>query len=202
LKKILYENSSVAFNDLERLDILNGQTMSEKWQRCLNLSVCKSYNFHFTLTKNDYSACFLTSSDASIHYQKVYSYLGQIEQAITVRNRLAHGQWKTQLNNRCTQLAGNDVHSFFLLNDNIQKLDLLYDTYKLIAEIISSYVVYKDKVLTDNFNKHIAQQIKKIEDNQMRIRKSKFNNYCKPFFKKECKERECKKIYMAQFRSE
>ncbi|MFR4413136.1 MAG: hypothetical protein ACLT5B_07270 [Clostridia bacterium] len=88
-----------------------------------------------------------------------YEYLGDIEQAVTIRNRLAHGQWKIQLNSNESNLASEEITSFFERYDNIQKLDLLYKVYKLIAEIISSYVVYKDKVLTNNFKQEIKDKI-------------------------------------------
>lgn len=192
LKKILYENSSVAFTDAERQIVLSGREMNKKWRNCLNLSVCKSYGFRFCMNQNDYSANFMNESDA-FYYQKVYGYLDDIEQAITIRNRLAHGQWSRPLNSNCSDLAGQKVYDFLEENDNIQKLDLLYNIYKIIAEVIGSYVVYKDKILTDNFRNDVEKKIQKIDNYRKRIKKCNFDNYCKPFYKQECLERECKK---------
>lgn len=197
LKKILYENSSAAFTEMERESILSARKMSEKWTMCLNMSVCKSYGFSFCLKKNDYSADFAVNSEELQNYQKVSAFLAKIEQAITVRNRLAHGQWSRPLNSRCTGLAEQGVYDFFSDNDNIQKLDLLHKIYKDIAEIISAYVVYKDKVLTQNFKKEIEKRIEKIVHCQRRIEKSDLDNYCKPFYRKECLDRDGKKIFMA-----
>lgn len=197
LKKILYENSSVAFAEAERENILSAKKMSEKWRRCLNISVCKSYGFVFQPNKNDYSADFRSNSDELQNYQKVYTYLSEIEQAITVRNRLAHGQWSRPLNSGCTGLAEQGVYDFLSQNDNIQKLNLLHKIYKNIAEIISAYVVYKEKVSTPNFKKEIEKRMQKIVNDQQRIEKSEFNSYCKSFYRKECWKRETKKIYMA-----
>jgi len=193
LKKILYENSSVAFTDTERKIVLSGKKMNEQWRNCLNMSVCKSYGFSYCDNQNNYSSYFINNPDAKQYYQKVYSYLDDIEQAIIVRNRLAHGQWKKPLNSRCSDLAGPEVNNFLAANDNIQKLDLLYSIYRIIAEIISSYVVYKDKILTDNFRKDIEKKIQKIANYRQRINKSNFDNYCKPFYTKECLERASKK---------
>lgn len=72
--------------------------MSEKWKKCLNISVCKSYGFTFEREINEYIDYFNDCSDEKYCYCKVYEYLGDIEQAVTIRNRLAHGQWKIQLN--------------------------------------------------------------------------------------------------------
>ena len=193
LKKILYEGSSVAFTDVEREIVLSDKKMNEKWRKCLNMSVCKSYGFVFDVEQRDYSSCFVNDSDAARYYQKVYSYLDDIEQAITVRNRLAHGQWKIPLNSSSSDLAGQEVNDFFAENDNIQKLDLLYNIYKIIAEIISSYVVYKDKILTNNFRNDIEKKIQKIVNYRQRIDRNKFDSYCKSFYRQECVERECKK---------
>lgn len=196
LKKILYEGSSVAFTEEERNIILSSKTMGEKWRRCLNISVCKSYGFTFEARQNNYIDYFVKESEEQIYYDKVQTYLKDIEQAITIRNRLAHGQWKIQLNGKEKELANKEVLQFFEIYDNIQKLDLLYNIYKIIAEIISTYVVYKDKVTTDNFKKGINKKICKIENYQKRIEKSDFTKYYSKFVKQEEKECECKKIYM------
>lgn len=192
LKKILYENSSVAFSDNERKDVLDADQMDVKWRRCLNLAVCKSYGFTFNKNQVDYTASFINNADALRYYQTVYSYLGDIKQAITVRNRLAHGQWKIQLNSKETNFAGTDVNDFLTQNCNIQKLDLLYNAYRIMAEVISSYVVYKDKILTRNFQNDLEKKIKIIDNYRKRIEKSNFEDYCNLFYKKECEERERK----------
>ncbi len=193
LKKILYEGSSVAFLDEERNIVLNGKSMSEKWIRCFNVSVCKSYGFTFEREVNDYRNHFNENSDEKYCYCKVCEYLDDIKQAITIRNRLAHGQWEIQLNSHENNLACDGIISFFEKYDNIQKLDLLYNIYRIIAEIISSYVVYKDKVSTNNFKSAIKQKICKIENYQQRIIKSDFDKYCNKFYKQEEFEREFKK---------
>ena len=186
LNKILYENSSVAFSDTERDRVMSPTKMSEKWRNCLNMAICKSYGFHFNANQKDYSSCFPTGSPHLEYYQKVYTYLKDIEHAITVRNRLAHGQWKKQLNSKGDSLSSSDINNFFKENDNIQKLDLLHSSYKIIAEIISSYVVYKDKVSTNNFKNALKGKVTRIEAYSQRIKKSVFNDYCQIFYKKEC----------------
>ncbi len=185
LYKILYENSSVAFSDTERSTVTSARTMSEKWRNCLNMSICKSYGFAFNPTQNDYSTCFTIGSVDLAYYQKVYAYLDDIEYAITIRNKLAHGQWLTPLNSNRTNFAEAAVQNFLNTNNNIQKLDLLYNVYKTIAEIISSYVVYKDKISTNNFKNDLEKKIKKIDNFRQRINKTSFEDYCKPFYVKE-----------------
>lgn len=197
LKKILYEGSSAAFTENERVKILKSKTMSQKWKKCLNISVCKSYGFIFEEEINNYLDYFNDLSDEKKCYYKVCEYLREIEQAVTIRNRLAHGQWEIQLNSAGKDSAGEEITAFFRKYDNIQKLDLLYNVYKIIAEIISSYVVYKDKVSSDNFKSEINKKINKIENLQKCISKRNFDKYCNNFFEKEKQGRECKKgIYI------
>lgn len=172
LYKILYENSSVAFTGDERDSVLSARSMSEKWKRCLNLSICKSYGFEFSINQRDYFHCFDAESEALDFYKQVYEYLNDIDDAIMIRNKLAHGQWKTILNRGRTNFAGLNIQSFFNTNNNIQKLDLLYNIYKLITDIISSYVVYKDKVSTDAFHKNLKQKIDKINSFKQRMEKA------------------------------
>ena len=194
LCKILYENSSVAFSDTERNTVTSASKMSDKWRNCLNMAICKSYGFTFVPTQNDYSTCFTIETEHLAYYQKVYAYLDDIEHAITIRNKLAHGQWKTPLNSNKTNFAGPDVQNFLNTNNNIQKLDLLYNVYKIIAEIISSYVVYKDKVSTDNFKNDLEKKIQKIDNFKRRINKTSFEDYCRPFYIKECRVRAANKM--------
>lgn len=192
LKKILYENSSAAFTEIERNIIFSRRQMSEKWRACLNMAVCKSYGFAFDVNRMDYFSDFSDLFDAD-YYRQVCLYLDDIKQAITVRNKLAHGQWKIPLNNSGTSLAGTVVNDFFCANGNIQKLDLLYNTYKIIAEVISAYVVYKDKITTDNFRIDLERKLQKIHNYKQRMEKANFDNYCNSFYRRECIEREGKK---------
>lgn len=199
IKKILYEGSSVAFTEAERNQILSARKMSCKWKKYFNMAVCKSYGFIFKSNKNNYTDCFGNRKEELYCYQKVLKYLDDIKQAITVRNRLAHGQWETQLNYEETRMAGPEVYDFLNQYDNVQKLDMLYSIYKIIAEIISSYVVYKDKNVTNNFNDTMIKKIKEIENFHQRIEKSNFEKYCKPFMIKEKSEyKNRKKVYIKE----
>ena len=70
---------------------------------------------------------------------------------------------------------------------------------QIIAEIISSYVVYKDKNVTNNFNDTMIKKIKEIENFHQRIEKSNFEKYCKPFMIKEKSEyKNRKKVYIKE----
>ncbi len=105
--------------------------------------------------------------------------LDDIQNAITIRNRLAHGQWSVQFNSRRTAIA---TYDFFSKYDNIQKLVLLKEKFSLIAEIISDYVVFKDKTSGQrDFNDFIYNKIKKVQNIEIRILKHNFEKYCKRF---------------------
>lgn len=185
LNKILYENSAVAFNDAEIERIRKLRKMSKKWQVCFDISICKYYGITNSPSTIDYSS-FITDDSKKNQYIYIKSLLDEVEMAITIRNRLAHGQWIVQLNSNSTNYASSDVTVFFQRYDNIQKLDILFSILKNIAEIISTFVVYKDKDTNyQKFNAGIDDKVRKIKNFKKQLETKSFEKYCKPFYNKE-----------------
>lgn len=187
LYKIVYEASSMAFSDSEITSIMSQDKMDTKWKMCYAYAICKNYGFSYTTGKN-YSAEFIQGSREQLNYNEVIKMLDDIQNAITIRNRLAHGQWSVQFNSRRTAIA---TYDFFSKYDNIQKLVLLKEKFSLIAEIISDYVVFKDKTSGQrDFNDFIYNKIKKVQNIEIRILKHNFEKYCKRFLDIEKRKRE------------
>lgn len=172
LMKILHENSSVAFSaeEIERIEKL--KTMDEKWKNSFLIAVCKSYGFHYV--KNaDYTCQFEDGSIEKDNYKKICDFFDDIEDAITIRNRLAHGQWDVQFNSKKTSVK---AYGFLGKYDNIQKLIILKQCYESIAEIISAYITYKDKK-NPRFNHLIEDKIKLISDKKVKIMNMDYSKY-------------------------
>ena len=184
LMKILYENSSAAFTDTEINHIRSLSSMTTKWKESFSMAVCKSYGFTY-VNAHDYTSNFTNGSTSQQNYIDILSLFVDIENAITIRNRLAHGQWDKQFNSSNTTLKN---YPFFNIYTNIQKLDLLRQYYNYIADIISSYVTYKDKANT-NFDSGIQNKIALIKEKKIRILNSDFDKYCQPFKLREAKIR-------------
>lgn len=172
LMKILYEGSSAAFTDAEINQIRNLKQMETKWKTCFQMAVCKSYGFVYA-GDMDYSTNFAAGSTEWENYQNVIHFFDDISDAITIRNRLAHGQWETQFNSANTAVVN---YPFLTDYDNIQKLDILKQCYNHIAEIISTYVTYKDKH-NAKFDQNIQKLISLILEKKTRIAKSDYQKY-------------------------
>ena len=176
LLKMLYENSSVAFTDQEiamiRSKLPHYNEMNQKWKESFSIAVCRSYGFAYA-PNTDYTSQFVNGSVEQRNYSVVCSFFADIADAITIRNRLGHGQWDIQFNGNNTNVAN---YSFFTEYDNIQKLSMLKQAYNEIAEIISSYVTYKDKH-TSNFDTLIEKRINNVFQIKTRIQNSDFEKY-------------------------
>ncbi len=183
LMKILYESSSAAFAENEIISVRNRSKMTKKWKECFSLAVCKSYGFTY-VSDSDYSSSFANGSISQQNYQNVFALFVDIDDAITIRNRLAHGQWDKQFNSNNNALKN---YPFLNIYDNIQKLDILRQYYNEIADIISSYVTYKDKANL-NFDSGITKKIVLIKEKKKRILNSNFDSYCQSFKRLEDKK--------------
>lgn len=177
--KIFYENSSCAFTDSEIDSIMYGnrqrkRTMEEIWKLSFSAAVQKSYGFSsHPGVDYDYSSEFTTGSLSLSNYQTIRSLFSDVADAITVRNRLAHGQWDIQFNSSNTAIAHYPLLTQY---NNIQKLGLLKDNFDQIGEIISMYVTYKDKQ-NPNFDNIVAKKIQIIFDKKKKAQNMSYAKY-------------------------
>ena len=172
LMKILHENSSAAFSDAEITSIRQLDTMDKKWKTSFSMAVCKSYGFTYIGNIN-YASYFTIGSLPQKNYSDILGLFDDIVDAIKIRNRLAHGQCKTQFNSKNTAIAN---YAFFSMYDNIQKLDILKQCFDHIGDIISAYVTYKDKN-NPRFDENIRRKIELIHDKKTRIKNSDYRKY-------------------------
>lgn len=175
LTKILYENSSCAFTDAEIELITNRHnSMEKRWKMSFSLAVQKSYGFPAHPDINhDYSLDFTPGSLGLSNYQTILTLFSDISDTITVRNRLAHGQWDIQLNSANTAIKH---YSLLTQYDNVQKLGHLKDYFDQIGEIISMYVTYKDK-RNPNFDNIVAKRIHLIMDKKSKAEHMVYSKY-------------------------
>lgn len=172
LMKILYENSSAAFSDVEIANIRQLDTMDKKWKTSFSIALCKSYGFTY-VGDIDYTSYFTAGSLPQKNYSVIRGLFGDISDAITIRNRLAHGQWEIQFNSSNRAVAN---YSFLSVYDNIQKLDILKQCFDHIGDIISAYVTCKDKN-NPNFDRNIQKKIQLILEKKKRIENSDYQKY-------------------------
>ena len=122
LMKILHENSTVAFSDAELQTIKGKDPIYEKWSECIKISFRKSTSIDWKDVNGNNLVELLDKNN----------YLKDFQDFITMRNRLAHGQWSTQLNYQGTKERTPDAFNKY---DDISKLVLLSKKLDIMVKI-------------------------------------------------------------------
>lgn len=166
LMKLLHESSTVAFSEAELQTIKGKSTTYKKWKECLEISFRKSTKINWTD---------VNGKNLSVLFQDKNNYLLEFEEFITMRNRLAHGHWSTQLN-----YEGTKEHIPDALNkyDDISKLVLLSKKLDIMVKIVETIVVYKEKD-NEKFKTKIFDLIEENRINDCRIKNSTLEKYVK-----------------------
>lgn len=166
LMKILHENSTVAFNATELRTIKRKEATYDKWCECLKISFRKSTSIDWTdVNGNNLLELFENNNN----------YLKEFQEFITMRNRLAHGQWSTQLNLQGTKERIPDALNKY---DDISKLVLLSKKLDIMVKIVETIVVYREKEEDkDKFENKISDLIEKNKIFDRRIEKSNLKKY-------------------------
>lgn len=142
LYKIIYDLSSAAFSETEINSINNNNNkqrrISEKWKLVYNISKDKAKRKFPMSALPDFSSYFCSD------------YFDEIDELITMRNRLSHGQWNIQLN---SQNTNTKVLDFFKNYKTFAELKLLRNKLIKMAQIVETLVAVKDKTATTFKNK-------------------------------------------------
>ncbi|WP_433912289.1 hypothetical protein [Staphylococcus sp. LKG3-3] len=157
LYKLIYDNSSAAFDDSEIAIIKGKQTISDRWKEVYRISLNKVR-----------ASGLLEIAELEIReIDRIISddYFTEIDDLILTRNRLAHGQWDTQLNNNQTNL---NPLNFLVRYKTYNHLRLLRNKLDNISKIIECLVVFKDKT-SETFNNDLTKYLKEIEKIETRI---------------------------------
>lgn len=183
--------SDKIFNDIEKKEILKGNSLLEKWKITLNLSAKKAYNVK--LSKNLLNVQdFCGEKTFSLRYEDLISIIDkEFAPIITIRNKVDHGQIKYAYENTPISFSQD-------ITANINKLNLIQlrntrTIFKNIANIIHDLTVSKktferdyDKYSTiiDNtksinssfeYEKYKKTMIQKRLNYKQKLRKAKYN---------------------------
>ena len=165
LMKILHENSSVAFSEAELQTIIKRKgTTYDKWHKCLEISFQKSTDIDWTD---------VNGQNLLELFRDKSNYLKEFQEFITMRNRLAHGQWSTQLNSDGTKESTPDALNKY---DDISKLVLLSKKLDTMVKIVETIVVYREKN-NEKFKNKISNLIKENKIIDCRIKNSSLKKY-------------------------
>lgn len=157
LYKLIHDNSSAAFNDSEIAIIKGKKNISDRWKEVYQLSLDKARADGL----EEMAELKIEEIDRII----TGDYFAEIDELITTRNRLGHGQWDTQLNG--SQTNENPLN-FLIRYKTYNHLRLLRNKLDKISKIIECIVVFKDKK-SKTFNNDISKYLKEIEKIETRI---------------------------------
>lgn len=133
LGKLLLEQSG--FSSMDRKTILEESTQLDQWFKTVELAFRKHFRVpHAKLEPPNISHTFSHRYSTLIQTIDV-----QLRPIISVRNRLAHGQWIYPLNSDASDV---EQEKYTLINkENLLSLQFKYSIVKTLAEIIHDLVV-------------------------------------------------------------
>lgn len=175
LYKILYESSLVSFNETELSEINRKKSISDKWKKSFDIAIG-----HISSTEN----WEVITRD---YIDKMFQdeYIKEIQDVITARNRLAHGQWDIQLAS-----SGKTERTPELLVRvlNMQQAVEFYNKLKGLAEFLELFVIYKEKD-TLSFEQKVSRIVNRINNTGSRVNNKDYNKYIEKCVKKFESER-------------
>ncbi|MCF1285109.1 hypothetical protein [Streptococcus sinensis] len=174
LYKILYESSQVSFNETELGNIDQVETIAGKWKKSFEIAIG-----HISSTENwrGITKDYISGMFANEYFQ-------EIQDVITARNKLAHGESDIQLTK-----SRKNIKILELLErvSNMQQSVEFYNKLKGIAEFLELLVIYKEKD-TLNFEQRVDSIVKKINNAGSRVDNKDYRKYierCVKSFKSE-----------------
>jgi hypothetical protein len=163
LLKLLYQNN--LFSDNEREQVLKKRSLENKWKQCLNIAIVRAFNIPETRIL----------SNLPFTYREYYRELIRIIendflQSITIRNRIAHGQWVYAFTNDLKQISQEATR---LINtDNIITIQMKMKILKTMTSIISDFCISPDLAKRDFDNKY-----KVIDEQVTNLHKRNYQQY-------------------------
>ncbi|WP_394136456.1 hypothetical protein [Aliivibrio fischeri] len=177
LHKLIYEKG--AFNENERKLIYTDKSIEERWYKALEVAFKKYRKIHVNEV--------LTSQNLGFTHFNIFSemksWIGEyIAPVATLRNKVAHGQWKYPFSND----SGNWADSYnFRVNqelislyakENYLTIECKFELVKLISVAINNMAVDADKYETADFDS-IQSKIQANVEELKSIDKTKYNKY-------------------------
>ena len=163
LYKILYESSRVSFNEMELDEINQEKSIGDKWKKSFKIAI------------NHISSTESWEEITRDYIDKMFQdeYIKEIQDVITARNRLAHGQWDIQLAS-----SGKTERTPELLVKvlNMQQAVEFYNKLKGLAEFLELFVIYKEKDTSD-FEQKVHSIVDRINNTGSRVDNKDYDKY-------------------------
>lgn len=195
LMKLVYTRG--AFTDSEKRKILNPRySLKKKWITALKLAICNAFQLS---SPRDIRVPNLSTQTLE-QYSKLLAIInGDVVPAFSIRNRIAHGQWKYAFTSRLININYDLTND--LKKENILVLQYRLRMFKFLAQIIHDLAVSKI-----TFQRDFEDNLKKINNQKRNSSQSDYEEYKKRMIeykqyglkKKEAYEKKVMKILNAQ----
>lgn len=159
LNKLINEYSEITnsnlFTDLEKKLIKLNKQKIDEWKTIIELAFRKHYSIYIGQE--------LTSNNLEVTNFKRYTGIldiidNYLQSIIENRNKLAHGQWVCQLNDKGKILNTPNVRE--LNNENVITLEKKYQILKYLTQIIHDLMISK-RTFERDFTKHYSEIIER-----------------------------------------
>ncbi|MGA5663636.1 hypothetical protein ACPCZR_29985 [Bacillus bombysepticus] len=168
--KLIHEQN--AFTEGEIQIVMAANTLEQKWIYALNISICKAYGLQFTDNSNRIEQ--LLPFTPRVRYKEIRNLIANdLVPSITIRNRIAHGQWVYAFKNGLREVSTDLMRE--LRNENIVELQLRVKIFKNLTQIIHDLAVSPptfERYFDENFQK-LEQQKNNLHKRNYRIYKEK-----------------------------
>lgn len=171
-EKVDYNNkySQNIFDDNEIRIVIKNKSLIDRWKVSLNFAMKKAYSVKLDKKNISIQETKLNKT-AIIRYKEIIKILdNDINPAITLRNKVAHGQFLHAFNNDLESFSQDNTTQLRL--ENIVTLQLKRQLFTNIAKLIHDLVVSKPTYERD-FDKHFE----KIESIRSNIHKRDYNKH-------------------------
>lgn len=189
LMKLVYTDG--AFNDSELLKIMGSKTLEKKWTTALNLAFCNAFGLN---DPTEITEKKIAQKIVEQHSSLIRTIEDDLVPAITMRNRIAHGQWKHVFSSNPKNI--NDDLTRKLEQENILILQYRLRLFEALTQIIHDLAVSKDTYVRD-FNNNFT----KIENQQKNSTSADYEEYKKKMIREKQYGLEKKREYKKSWRT-
>lgn len=165
--KLIHEQN--AFTEDEMKIVMAARTLEQKWIRALNISICKAYGLQITNESERIEQ--LLPFTPRARYKEIRNLIEtDLVPSITIRNRIAHGQWVYALTNDLSAVSPELMRD--LQKENIVELQLRVKIFKNLAQIIHDLAVSPS-----TFERYFDENFQKLEQQKNNLHKRNYRTY-------------------------
>jgi hypothetical protein len=187
--KLIYEYG--AFSDQHKTKIISCKQLERKWRTALNIAFCKAFAVSNPRKINIPTVPFTAQSQYAALSSIITS---DLLDSSSIRNRIAHGQWKYAFSENMTKINGKLTSK--LGQENILMIQFRLAMFRSLSQIIHDLAVSKP-----TFQRDFDANYKKIEEQRRNAQNTDYNKYIERMVQKKRKGILRKKRHFSRLKS-